>query len=185
MYQCFLYMRDPNDPSNEDSNYYTFPLAISPVVDTVTRKVIRIDLLPTGADHKPKKTQPLRVPPGNEYTPEHQDLRSDLKPLNVVQPEGASFKVTHSGETGQSIEWQKWSFRVGFNQREGMVLYDVRLIPMSVLLCILIAAGAICRAEFVLPSRTLRHEYSIRRSSTAIPQESSFRSGRCRRWHHG
>ena len=126
MYQCFLYMRDPNDPSNADSNHYAFPLAISPVVDTVTLKVIRIDLCPTGGDLQTKKTQPFpEIPPGNEYTPEHQSLRSDLKPLNVIQPEGASFKVTQSGETGQVIEWQKWSFRVGFNQREGMVLYDV------------------------------------------------------------
>lgn len=118
-------MRDPHHPSNEDSNHYAFPLAISPVVDTVTLKVIRIDFCPTGNDHQMKRTQPLEIPPGNEYTPEHQNLRSDLKPLNVVQPEGASFRVTRSGETGHVVEWQKWSFRVGFNQREGMVLYDV------------------------------------------------------------
>lgn len=118
-------MRDPNDPSNEDSNHYAFPLAISPVVDVETLKVSRIDLCPTGTDHQTKATQPIPIPSGNEYTPEHQQLRTDLKPLNVIQPEGASFKVIQSGETGHIIEWQKWSFRVGFNQREGMVLYDV------------------------------------------------------------
>lgn len=118
-------MRDPNDPANEDSNHYAFPLAISPVVDVETLKVARIDFLPTGADHQTKGTQPLQAKPPNEYTPEHQQLREDLKPLNVVQPEGASFKVVPAGETGEIIEWQKWSFRVGFNQREGMVLYDV------------------------------------------------------------
>lgn len=88
-------------------------------------RVSRIDYLPTGADHTIKKPQSQDIYPPNEYTPEHQDLRTDLKPLNVVQPEGASFKVTQAGETGEIIEWQKWSFRVGFNQREGMVLYDV------------------------------------------------------------
>ena len=112
-----------------DSNHYAFPLAISPVVDCVDLKVIRIDMCPTGADHASKEPQALWIPPPNEYTPEHQELRTDLKPLNVVQPEGASFKVTEVGETGEIIEWQKWSFRVGYNQREGPVLYDVSLPP--------------------------------------------------------
>lgn len=125
MYQCFLYMRDPHDPSNLHSNHYAFPLTISPVVDTVEMKVIRIDLLPTGDDHSTKEPQPFHIPPPSEYDPEHQQLRSDLKPLNVVQPEGASFKVTQAGETGRTLEWQKWFVRIGFNQREGMVLYDV------------------------------------------------------------
>ena len=132
MYQCFLYMRDPHDSSNLDSNHYAFPLAISPVVDTVTLKVIRIDFCPTGADLKAKRPQPLEIAPGNEYTPEHHNLRSDLKPLNVVQPEGASFQVSEVGETGHVIQWQKWSFRVGFNQREGMVLYDVSQSKLTV-----------------------------------------------------
>ena len=126
MFQCFLYMRDPKNSSDADSNHYALPLAISPVVDTEDYKVIRIDFLPTGADHSIKPTQPYKIQPPNEYTPEHQELRTDLKPLNVVQPEGASFSVTKAGETGEIIEWQKWSFRVGFNAREGMVLYDVR-----------------------------------------------------------
>ena len=131
MYQCFLYMRDPGDPSNLDSNHYAFPLTISPVVDTVTAKVIRIDFLPTGSDHSVEEPQPLSIPPPSEYTPEHQDLRTDVKPLHVIQPEGASFKVTELGETGRVLEWQKWFFRIGFNQREGMVLYDVRCTPNS------------------------------------------------------
>ncbi|KAL8654289.1 MAG: hypothetical protein Q9210_001602 [Variospora velana] len=126
MYQCFLYMRDPNNPSNLDSNHYAFPLTISPVVDTVKWKVIRIDLLPSGSDHSVKEPRPLKIQPPNEYDPAYQQLRTDLKPLNVVQPKGASFKITQVGETGRVVEWQKWFFRVGFNQREGVVLHDVR-----------------------------------------------------------
>lgn len=125
MYQCFLYMRDPMDSENLDSNHYAFPLALSPVVDVVERTVARIDTCPTGAGLETKISQRTHTPNPNEYSADHQNLRTDLKPLNVVQPEGASFKVTQSGETGEVIEWQKWSFRVGFNQREGMVLYDV------------------------------------------------------------
>ena len=125
MWQCFLYLRDPANATYADSNHYAHPLAISPVIDAVELKVIRIDLVPTGADNTIKPTTLYEVQPPNEYTPEHQELRADLKPLNVVQPEGASFRATKTGETGEFIEWQKWTFRVGFNQREGMVLYNV------------------------------------------------------------
>lgn len=122
MWQMFMYARDPQQP---DSNHYALPLTISPVVSSESMKVIRIDYLPTGKDHTVKEPQPWAPKPANEYIPEAQKLRTDLKPLNVVQPEGASFSATQEGES-HVIEWQKWSFRTGFNQREGMVLYDVR-----------------------------------------------------------
>ncbi|KAF2759945.1 hypothetical protein EJ05DRAFT_437265 [Pseudovirgaria hyperparasitica] len=125
MYQCFLYMRDPHNPAEADSNHYALPLAISPVISTEHMKVIRIDKLPLGPDSTITDTTPYKIKPPNEYLPEYQQLRTDLKPLNIVQPEGASFTVTEQG-TSAVLEWQKWSFRVGFNQREGMVLYDVR-----------------------------------------------------------
>ncbi|KAF2195382.1 hypothetical protein K469DRAFT_698975 [Zopfia rhizophila CBS 207.26] len=125
MYQCFLYMRDPMNPTEADSNHYALPLPISPVVSTESMKVIRIDILPTGEDNTIKPIEPYQIKPPNEYIPEHQPLRTDLKPLNVIQPEGASFQVSHEG-TSSVLSWQKWNFRVGFNQREGMVLYDVR-----------------------------------------------------------
>ncbi|KAF2201208.1 hypothetical protein GQ43DRAFT_480907 [Delitschia confertaspora ATCC 74209] len=125
LYQCFLYMRDPMNPSEADSNHYALPLPISPVITTENMKVIRIDILPTGADNTIKELQPYQIKPPNEYIPEYQTLRTDLKPLNVVQPEGASFKITREG-TSSTLSWQKWNFRIGFNQREGMVLYDVR-----------------------------------------------------------
>ena len=119
-------MRDPANPSNANSNHYAFPLAISPVLDATNMKVIRIDTIPTGEGLEVRPTSKAKIHPPSEYTPEHQRLRKGLKPLNVVQPEGASFKATKVGETAEVIEWQKWSFRIGFNYREGMVLYDVR-----------------------------------------------------------
>lgn len=118
-FQCFLYARDSTEA---DSNHYAFPIAISPVVDVQTEKVTRIDILPTGTDAKVRETQPYTVGSANDYIPEAQKLRTDLRTLNVVQPEGASFRVSQGG---QVIDWQKWCFRVGFNRREGMVLYDV------------------------------------------------------------
>lgn len=46
--------------------------------------------------------------------------RTDLKPLHIVQPEGPSFTVD-----GWTVNWQKWSFRVGFTPREGLVLHQL------------------------------------------------------------
>ncbi len=47
-------------------------------------------------------------------------LRDDLKPLEIRQPEGPSFRVD-----GNLVEWQRWSFRVGFDPYEGLVLHTV------------------------------------------------------------
>ncbi|KAI9676820.1 MAG: hypothetical protein M1817_006659 [Caeruleum heppii] len=132
LFQCFLYIRDPGNSAEPDSNHYAFPLDISPVVDTETMTVTRIDKLPTGSDAKCKETRPYRPRPPNEYISEYQRPRTDLKPLHVAQPEGTSFDVLGRSETGQMIAWQKWTFRIGFNGREGMVLYDVRYDDRSV-----------------------------------------------------
>lgn len=125
MLQAFLYMRDPANAGEADSNHYALPLSISPVICTDTKEVIRIDHLPTGKDSTVTGPRPWQQRPANEYIPELQELRTGLKPLNVVQPEGASFSITEQG-TSNVVEWQKWQFRVGFNQREGMVIYDCR-----------------------------------------------------------
>ena len=37
-------------------------------------------------------------------------LRTDVKPLEIIQPEGASFKLD-----GNELGWQNWSMRLGFN----------------------------------------------------------------------
>ncbi|WP_223694993.1 primary-amine oxidase [Leifsonia poae] len=46
--------------------------------------------------------------------------RTSLKPIEITQPEGPSFRVD-----GQAVEWENWKFRVGFNAREGLVLNQV------------------------------------------------------------
>ena len=52
------------------------------------------------------------IPPeSGRYEPEHQPaLRTDLKPLDITQPEGPSFRID-----GYAVSWQKWSFRVGMH----------------------------------------------------------------------
>ncbi|PHT28556.1 hypothetical protein CQW23_31827 [Capsicum baccatum] len=46
--------------------------------------------------------------------------RSDVKPLQISQPEGPSFRID-----GNYVQWQKWNFRVGFTPREGLVIHSV------------------------------------------------------------
>ena len=48
------------------------------------------------------------------------EQRTDLKPLHVTQPEGTSLSVE-----GTELKWQNWSMRLGFNYREGPVIYQV------------------------------------------------------------
>ncbi|GAY36273.1 hypothetical protein CUMW_021060 [Citrus unshiu] len=52
--------------------------------------------------------------------------RSDIKPLQIVQPEGPSFRVN-----GHFVEWQKWNFRIGFTPREGLIIYSVAYVDGS------------------------------------------------------
>jgi primary-amine oxidase len=102
---CFL-------RSEEKDNGYARPLdSIVIVVDLNKMQVLRIE--DYGA-------VPLPPEAGNwarEYIP---SFRKDLKPLDIVQPEGPTFKVE-----GNQVQWQKWSFRVGFTSREGLVLHAI------------------------------------------------------------
>lgn len=50
----------------------------------------------------------------------HGELRKDLKPIEITQPEGASFTVD-----GNHLSWLGWDLRVGFDAREGLVLYQI------------------------------------------------------------
>jgi primary-amine oxidase len=66
------------------------------------------------------------VPPPRvmgEYVPRHVpglQLRDDRRPLDITQPDGVSFTLE-----GRALRWQRWSMRVGFNYREGLVLHQV------------------------------------------------------------
>jgi primary-amine oxidase len=48
------------------------------------------------------------------------ELRRDLRPIDITQPEGPSFEVD-----GHSIRWQKWNFRISLHPTNGLVLHDV------------------------------------------------------------
>ncbi|NJM84990.1 MAG: primary-amine oxidase [Leptolyngbyaceae cyanobacterium SL_1_1] len=98
--------------ANPTDNGYARPIeGVIPVVDLNKMEVIRVE------DYG---VVPLPPKDGN-YTPEYvKNYRQDLKPLEIVQPEGPSYAVD-----GHEISWQKWKVRVGFTPREGLVLYNV------------------------------------------------------------
>ncbi|KAK5459814.1 hypothetical protein LTS15_003943 [Exophiala xenobiotica] len=120
---------------NPDSNFYAYPLPFIPVMDFYKREIVRIDRLATGGkgDALDAKTHAKNIIDhcaSAEYVPEllKKGVRKDLKPLNVLQPEGPSFSVD-----GQLVQWQNWRFRVGFNPREGATIHDVHFAGRSVM----------------------------------------------------
>ena len=119
LFQCYMYIVPLDHP---ETNHYSLPCTFSPVFDGLTKKLVRMDYLPTGADSVARDTKPWQKVQAVEYCHElfEEPLRTDLKPYTIQQPDGPSF-ITD----GNLISWQKWQFRLGFNNREGMVLHNV------------------------------------------------------------
>lgn len=133
-FQGLVYASDKRS-GNPDTNFYPFPIPIIPVVDYYKRQVVRIQELATGGVGDPMKgkthaANPLEHCTPAEYVPEllPGGVRQDLKELNVIQPDGPSFKVSDES----LVEWQKWRFRVSFTPREGAVIHDVHYAGRSV-----------------------------------------------------
>ncbi len=102
---CFL-RADAKD------NGYAHPIeGVRPVVDLNTMTVIRVE-----------EYDYVEVPPlaGNYAANLVENLRTDIKPLEIVQPEGPGFSVN-----GYEVSWQKWNFVIGFNPREGLTLHQL------------------------------------------------------------
>jgi primary-amine oxidase len=94
-------------PSLAD-NQYSLPFDFCPIVDTENGKVISIDI--------PKVRRPLpKSATGiSQYLPgfiaqEYGGLRKDLKPLEITQPQGVSYKLR-----GREIEWQNFKVAILF-----------------------------------------------------------------------
>ncbi|WP_134704570.1 primary-amine oxidase [Ammoniphilus sp. YIM 78166] len=100
----------------EGENGYGYPITgLIPVVDVNKMEIIRIE------DYGVKPLPPTHA----AYTPEEAkdypiDIRQDVKPLDIIQPEGPSFEIE-----GHVIKWQKWNIRFGFTPREGLVIHTV------------------------------------------------------------
>jgi primary-amine oxidase len=94
-----------------DHNPYAHPVDnLVTVVDLNTMEVVRVE--DYGVVPIPQES--------GAYAADGQPMRTNLKPLEIAQPEGPSFEIN-----GHEIRWQKWSFRIGFTPREGLVLYTV------------------------------------------------------------
>ncbi|KAK2442940.1 copper methylamine oxidase [Trifolium repens] len=115
-----LFCRSESDCPME--NGYARPVeGIYVLVDMQNMKVIEFE---------DRKLVPLPpVDPLRNYTPGESrggSDRSDVKPLQIIQPEGPSFRVN-----GHYVEWQKWNFRIGFTPKEGLVIYSVAYVDGS------------------------------------------------------
>ncbi|GAA2003821.1 primary-amine oxidase [Nakamurella flavida] len=65
-----------------------------------------------------------QAPVMGEYMPGKvpgQELRTDIAPLHITQPDGVSFTLD-----GHELSWQNWRVRIGFTPREGLVLHQLR-----------------------------------------------------------
>jgi primary-amine oxidase len=106
---CDVWVRDA-----EGSSPYANPIAgLHPIVDLNTLELLELE--DTGVVE--------RAPTMGEYVPRlvpDLEMRDDLKPIEVTQPDGVSFTLD-----GTLLRWQRWQMRVGFNPREGMVLHTV------------------------------------------------------------
>lgn len=112
--QCFVYVR-----ASPDDNFYAHPLDVVVVVELQSKKVVQ------WWHHKANPIIPtLNSNFHTKLVDQERGWRTGLKPLNVVQPEGPSFSVD-----GNMVFWQKWSMRVSFNYREGLVLHTVGSVP--------------------------------------------------------
>jgi primary-amine oxidase len=93
-------------------NAYARPIeGLIAYVNLNTKKVYK--LVDTGVVPVPKETGELDMKSIGK-------LREAPKPLQITQPEGASFQIN-----GNEVRWQKWRFRFSMHPREGLVLHTV------------------------------------------------------------
>ena len=94
-------------------NLYAHPVSgLKVVVDVNTLELLELE---NDHDHGQPEVDGEYVP--GAWTGEP---RTDLTPLHITQPDGVSFTIE-----GTELTWQNWTMRLGFNYREGPVLYQV------------------------------------------------------------
>ncbi|MFI1098013.1 primary-amine oxidase [Streptomyces sp. NPDC020917] len=97
---------------SESDNPFAHPVGgLVAEVDLVERRVIR--LIDTGIVPTPAECGRYEA----EFTG---PARTDLRPLEIRQPQGPSFTLD-----GPVLRWQNWRLRLDFNAREGLVLHQI------------------------------------------------------------
>lgn len=105
---CDLWAR-----ATPEGNPYGHPVSgLKLVVDMNTLELLEIE---QDHDHGHPEVDCEYVPSVRGIEP-----RTDLKPLHITQPDGPSFTLD-----GTELKWQDWTLRLGFNYREGPVLYQL------------------------------------------------------------
>jgi primary-amine oxidase len=140
---CDVWVRDA-----DGSSPYANPITgLHPIVDLNRTELLEledtgvVERAPTMGEYVPRLVPGLR-------------LRDDVKPIEITQPDGVSFALD-----GNLLAWQRWSMRIGFNPREGMVLHtvgyedDERVRPI---------AHRLSFAEMVVPYRDPTGEHERR-----------------------
>ncbi len=98
--------------SEPADNHYARPIeGLVVVIDLNRKEVVRVEDF---------GVVPLPTQAGNWTRRYQKQIRADVKPLQVSQASGPSFTVR-----GHEVKWQNWAFRIGFNPREGLVLYTI------------------------------------------------------------
>ena len=96
----------------EFANLYAHPInGLHAIVDLDSGEVVSVE-----------NTEIIPIPqtPG-PYRENQTGANVKLKDLAIVQAEGPSFSVE-----GWKVNWERWNLRVGFCQREGLVIHDVK-----------------------------------------------------------
>jgi len=127
---CDVWLRDCHD-----SNPYAHPVSgLKLVVDLNTMELLEVEDTPSAGFPEVQ----------GEYVPKHVpglQQRVDLKPLEIRQPDGVSFRLD-----GNALSWQGWRLRLGFGYREGLILHRVSFGGRSI-------AHRLSFAEMVVPYR--------------------------------
>ena len=97
---------------NPDSNMYAHPInGLYAIIDLQKLEVVDIE---------DSEATPTPMTPG-DFRLSQTGGHVKLKDLQIVQKDGASCSVE-----GWKVNWERWNFRVGWDQREGLVIHDVR-----------------------------------------------------------
>jgi primary-amine oxidase len=116
-----------DDPAD---NGYARPVdGVVTRVDLDTLTVVSVEdygVVPLPEKKANYSTVKISDPDNVPYFPE--GPRQDVKPLDITQHEGPSFRVD-----GYHLTWQKWDLRIGFTAREGLVLHRINYDKRSII----------------------------------------------------
>ena len=101
------------DEESGDEGYATPVTGLHTFVDLDRMKVLKV------VDYGPPDEDEPFPPETMQYREDDVEFR-DMTAYNVDQPQGPSWTVD-----GHKLEWQGWHMRVGWTQREGLVLYEI------------------------------------------------------------